>query len=436
MLQRIITSVFVTPHPTPTTPNPAGALTVVSEEDRSQRRGMYWALLPTLLLGLASEAGLTVDDDGFLTTPPLDRLAPFTSPGALLVEPPPPDVALPLSQVKSVSLRAGEARLLRLALAGGDTLVLECGNAEDAFGWQECLRQQVTRATAAAAAAAGVTAAAASTAAAAAAVPTPPMSPAVGGRSSFTSFFGSRGGGGGGGTKSSPPASPIVTGSGGPGTPSKAPSSAAASASYVMRNPWSDRGIDLTARRNERLWQCGGAPAAVCCGLLTKRNKSGLRAGSAGVEKERFFVLTPETLAYFPDEVAARVDEGYMHGEARGERISGLWTKTGASLPLEAVCSVSYGLADGSDGSGGGASGGGAGGGSGAAAPPPATPSDDPAALRSTYFEVDFGTFTLQLNGHSPATTLAWVAAIRKWAAIRRGKVDTAMLHNMGGGFV
>lgn len=108
---------------------------------------------------------------------------------------------------------------------------------------------------------------------------------------------------------------------------------------YSCHSYWEGKGIDLASdiARNVREDE-HGHPAAVLHGWLTKRNKTGLRVGQ--VEKERYFVLTPFALNFFPDDSSADVKGGYMWGETGGKSISGVFRKTGARLPLEAVCEV------------------------------------------------------------------------------------------------
>lgn len=73
---------------------------------------------------------------------------------------------------------------------------------------------------------------------------------------------------------------------------------------YVTYAPWEDRGIDLQSPEGKScLSDEMDHPAAILHGWLTKKNKSGLRAGS--VEKDRYFVLTPVGLSFFPDEKTA-----------------------------------------------------------------------------------------------------------------------------------
>jgi hypothetical protein len=110
-------------------------------------------------------------------------------------------------------------------------------------------------------------------------------------------------------------------------------------AEYVVACPWDERGIDLQSKAGKVCLEDElGHPAAIMHGWLTKKNKSGIRAGTG--EKERYFVLTPQFLSFFPDDRSAAVKDGYLYGKAVGERIGGLFEKTGARLPLEAVCEV------------------------------------------------------------------------------------------------
>ena len=108
---------------------------------------------------------------------------------------------------------------------------------------------------------------------------------------------------------------------------------------YIVYCPWDERGIDLQSKAGKTCLEDElGHPAAIMHGWLTKKNKSGLRVGHG--EKERYFVLTPLALTFFPDERVAAVKDGYLYGKAVGERIGGLFEKTGAFLPLESVCEI------------------------------------------------------------------------------------------------
>ena len=115
-----------------------------------------------------------------------------------------------------------------------------------------------------------------------------------------------------------------------------------AASDYVASSYWAERNLDLTSERlQSNLEDEAGNPAAVLFGWATKKNKSGLFAGEA--EKDRFFVLTPGSICFFPDErIAALTPTGFMHGKAKGEKIqtSMLGDVTGAKLALESVTEI------------------------------------------------------------------------------------------------
>lgn len=234
---------------------------------------------------------------------------------------------------------------------------------------------------------------------------------------------------------------------------------------YDAKAPWAARGVDLTSKEARScLSDEHGHPAAVLHGWLTKKNKSGVYAGS--VEKERYFVLTPVSLCFFPDARSADVRNGYLWGQAEGSKIgAGFLKAVGASLPLEAVCEVRLMSRDGkkvastfsaspkgrrAGGGGDGdededdetaaaraeeeeAGGGGKkkkkGKGAPAAAPPRAPPGG-----ASNLIEVDFGDFNLAVNAHNAECRGAWVKALRVWSGIRKRQRDEELFGG-GGGF-
>jgi len=114
---------------------------------------------------------------------------------------------------------------------------------------------------------------------------------------------------------------------------------------YVAYSFWEEKGIDLAsmAARNIREDEDGN-PAVILHGWMSKRNKSGLRGGALGfqssLEKDRYFVLTVNSLCFFLDETSAAVEGGYVKGKCSGKSIGGFIKKTGASLPLESVCDI------------------------------------------------------------------------------------------------
>ena len=108
---------------------------------------------------------------------------------------------------------------------------------------------------------------------------------------------------------------------------------------YYAFSTWEEKGINL---RDPQYKSCHedefGHPAAVLHGWVTKRNKTGVFAGNA--MKDRYFVLTPSALCFFPDELSANVREGYMRGKAQGLKISGVFETIGGKLPLESICEI------------------------------------------------------------------------------------------------
>lgn len=229
---------------------------------------------------------------------------------------------------------------------------------------------------------------------------------------------------------------------------------------YITYDPWTPRGIDLSAKASRKfLEDAEGHAAAILHGWLTKRNKSGLTSGK--VDKDRYFVLTPYCLAFFTDDRTADVRDGYMFGRAEGER-TGFLGRTGAALSLEAVCEVrlmSQGGGGGVFGDGRGtAAGDDADGDAGEEGRRRAAKKDDgrkrgdrggredaaadagdddrvpapSAATRSTMFSVDFGDFSLMCNAHNQPCRVAWVSALRKWSAWRKRALDAEMLAHFG----
>lgn len=252
-------------------------------------------------------------------------------------------------------------------------------------------------------------------------------------------------------------------------------------ADYHAVCPWEAKGIDLTSKSARTCWEDEhGHDATVMHGWLTKRNKSGVYAGQ--IEKERYFVLTPTHLCFFPSLEDADVRNGYMWGKAEGEKIvNNLFRKHGARLPLESVCEVRLLAKEGdakhnspgsharrSPGSAGGGSkssssshdsddedndedekkkkkAGGGGKPSGSkpsgnkpTAPKPGehTPGKPPkpeGPAPSTLLEIDFGEFALVVNAHNPKCRSAWSQGLRKWSGIRKRQVDEALFSNLGG---
>ena len=339
-------------------------------------------------------------------------------------------------------------------------LVLECANAAIADGWLGAIQAQVPRALditppertrpppvasprAGGAPAGGVVAIPSD---APAAVPPPLMQR----QGSFLSRIGAVFSGGGAGGTASNSTAPIVDDD------------------YVTHDPWSARGIDLSAKGSRKyLEDPSGHHAVILHGWLTKRNKSGLTSGK--VDKDRYFVLTPHELAFFTDDHVADVRSGYMFGRAEGER-TGFMGRTGASLSLEAICEVRlmsrsggdvYGEGRGSaagdaadfggdreaggrgSSSSAGVASGGRKGGSRRADDEEEGGDDDGSAgvipmsgpgtaAPSTLFSVDFGDFSLVCNAHNQPCRVAWVAALRKWSAWRKRALDQAILASFG----
>jgi hypothetical protein len=246
---------------------------------------------------------------------------------------------------------------------------------------------------------------------------------------------------------------------------------------YVVYEPWAARGVDLMSKSNRKhLEDAAGHPAAIMHGWLTKRNKSGITSGK--VDKDRYFVLTPNALAFFTDDSAASVSaEGYMLGKCGGER-TGFLGRTGGALSLEAICEVRLmALSAGGDAS---SSLNGLGRGSaasdatdvdvspagdssrsrskpsksarvsgdndsgyreGLAKPAPPTDEYDAAAsssntqgasVLSTLFSIDFGDYALVCNAHNEQCRVAWVHALRRWSAWRKRALDQEMLASFG----
>jgi hypothetical protein len=108
---------------------------------------------------------------------------------------------------------------------------------------------------------------------------------------------------------------------------------------YYAFSTWEEKGINL---RDPQYKSCHedeyGHPAAILHGWVTKRNKTGVFAGNA--MKDRYFVLTPAALCFFPDEQSANVRDGYLRGKAQGLKISGVFETIGGKLPLESICEI------------------------------------------------------------------------------------------------
>jgi len=234
-----------------------------------------------------------------------------------------------------------------------------------------------------------------------------------------------------------------------------------ADSAYVVHSPWEAKGIDLTSRDAKScLEDEHGHPATVIHGWLTKRNKSGVYAGS--VEKERYFVLTPTALCFFPDDLSADIRNGYLWGKAEGEKIGGMFKAVGARLPLESVCEVRLVAKDGksvaikSPRRRGGTDSDeeeeedvrkkptgpkpklGKAGSKGTlrelpapsrAALPPSTKPAGPAPTNN--LEVDFGEFSLSINAHNTKCRTEWATALRKWSGMRKRQRDEELF---GGG--
>jgi hypothetical protein len=204
---------------------------------------------------------------------------------------------------------------------------------------------------------------------------------------------------------------------------------------YVVYEPWVARGIDLLSKSGRKyLVDASGHPAAVMHGWLTKRNKSGIASGK--VDKDRYFVLTPQTLAFFTDDRVANVSpEGYMLGSAEGER-TGFLGRTGGALSLESVCEVRPILLNGEadDDADVGAEGGSkkARGGASADGDDGTSHPVGDAQLLSTLLKVDFGDYALVCNAHNQPCRMSWVHALRKWSAWRKRTLDQAMLAHFG----
>ena len=232
---------------------------------------------------------------------------------------------------------------------------------------------------------------------------------------------------------------------------------------YVAYEPWAGKGVDMTAKASKKHWKDkAGNDAVLLHGWLTKRNKSGLTAGMKSGEKERYFVLTPTSLAFFADDkIAALSPDGgtYMHGKAEGSRTGSLFGKTGARLPLESVMEVrllgpngkpvreapgaaARAKAEAEAAKKGGAAKGGKkkaidsddedsdddGKKKAAAAKKEAAAAsssgDTLGATGSVLFQIDFADSVLTCNAHNERCRAAWVAALRKWAGIRKVAVD------------
>jgi hypothetical protein len=402
----------------------------------------FFVMTPTTLVSFCDEKAADIDDDGFM-------LGSATS-GPMDLSEPDRGVLLELVDVSNITVVPDDPKSVRISVAPtsaftknhGPSLLLDCHNQEVAYGWVEALQQQIARAPTI--------------------LRTVKETDERDKASSKTAI--SKG--------SSTGSSRSLL----KGFFSKSESNAAstpepsAAVDYTAVIPWDS---DLSVKKNAQLLNDdSGFPAVVRYGWLTKRNKSGIRTGTQ-VEKDRLFVLTPYFLAFFPDQASAKIVDGYLHGEAKGERISGLFTKSGARLPLESVCAVTFGLKDGSE--------------AGwtrpeagevtrrvsrpavafgspdlPAAGEPTAPSTAPdpvegvtsklaalrtkmgsgtasatvdeaakaqaSKLRTTYFEIDFGEYMLQVNAHSALNSVEWVNDIKKWVTWQKKQVDAQLL--------
>lgn len=426
------------------------------EGDRKRHR--YFVLAPTYLGVFPSEEAAGITPEGFLLG--------LTDADEDVPDGEPLGVRVALVDLESVEAGGGDGVLLTLKLKEGKTaasldaslppsgaIVAECANGEIASGWAGAISGQLDtygsvevppRVPKAQQPAPPVPAPIAPPAAAAS-----PIAPArgsvasagSGGSSRFS--LGALTSGGSAVLGSMRNLLGSATGAGRPEEPARADDE------YVAYDVWGARGIDLaapaTARNGgggKKHWEDGeGRPAAILHGWLTKRNKSGLAQGRA--QKERYFVLTPQALCFFPDDrVAAVSADGYMGGRAEGSR-TGLFGKTGGRLPLESVCEVRLLGPDGKPLRTAAAApvskrraardvdsddedeGGGSRGGSGAGAAP--------SAVGTVLFEVDFGDTTLVCNAHNDRARATWTGALKKWAGIRKKAVDEEMFYDVGG---
>jgi hypothetical protein len=431
------------------------------EGDRKRHR--YFVLAPTYLGVFPSEEAAGITPEGFLLG--------LTDADEDVPDGEPLGVRVALDDVEIVEAGGGDGVLLTLKLKEGKTaasldaslpptgaIVAECANGEIASGWAGAISGQLETFST-------VEAPPRVPKAQQPAPPVPaPIAPPVPAAAAVAPARGSVASAGSGGSSrfslgaltsgSSAAAGSLLgsmrnllgsaTGSGRPEEPARADDE------YVAYDVWGARGLDLaapaTARNGgggKKHWEDGeGRPAAILHGWLTKRNKSGLAQGRA--QKERYFVLTPQALCFFPDDrVAAVTPDGYMGGRAEGSR-TGLFGKTGGRLPLEAVCEVRLLGPDGkplrtaaaapvskrraardvdSDDEDEGGGGGGRGG---AAAPAGA-------AAGTVLFEVDFGDTTLVCNAHNDRARATWAGALKKWAGIRKKAVDEEMFYDVGG---
>ena len=411
-----------------------------------KKRHLYYVLTPTYIGYFLSEDHAEISEEGFMYgCADADTVDDTESHGA----------RVELADVVAVDAYEGEgaAPILRLRLrsahgdGGGEedtgtngdacpALLLECANLDIATGWAGAIESQAAVAgetevpprTLSAASTRYTNAAAASSSALAGGVGN--------GRGAAAS---ARGGGlfSRGRSLFSSVTSVIGLG-GGPREPTRTDDE------YTCFDWWGGRSIDLQAKANAQfLTDEERRPASVLHGWLTKRNKSGVRTGVG--ERERYFVLTPSHLCFFPDERVAAVVEGYVFGRAEGTK-TGLFGRTGGRLSLEAVCEVRLlGTAtaaaaarqravirqgrrggrqdeEGDDGDDGDDDGGGEGGASGGG-------SAGNSSL--SMFEVDFGDVTLVCNAHNDLCRSLWVKGIRRWSAWRKRSVDEAMFSNL-----
>ena len=426
----------------------------------ARRRHIYYVLTPTYLAYFLSEDHAEINEQGFMFgNADNSKLDEMENHGA----------RMELADVLKIELLDSEGGepVLKLLLregcpcapedlaptdGGPPALQLVCANTDIAAGWQAAIEAQAVTAgelevpprsmsvarfvegssVFGSGYANGNEATAASTAA--------PGSDGGGGASAYAR---SSSGGGGGGLFSRGRSLLSKVGLGGG---SREP--ARTDDEYICLDWWTARSIDLQAKANAQfLADEENRPAAVLHGWLTKRNKSGVRTGIG--ERERYFVLTPSHLCFFPEERIACVVEGYLFGRAEGTK-PGMFGRTGGRLPLESVCEVRL-LSEGGPKGGAAASRRAAlrsrerrsstrgkdGDGQGDEGVEDESDGDESAAVHSSggganaLFEVDFGDVALVCNAHNPRARAAWVKGIRRWSAWRKKSVDEAMFSNL-----
>jgi hypothetical protein len=320
------------PSPPPPLPSLSGWLFILDDSGRKKHR--YYVLCPTYLAYFTSEDHAAITEEGFMAgDADSTSLSAFGgSAGA----------SIALANIYSAEPdpigEAFFALTFRQALDDGtNTMTLHCANKEIAAGWSGAIMGQVASATAGG----GLIAPPREK--------PPPMTVeekvrgtgmmamqslrnlGSGGAGRGPAGSGGGGGGGGGGGWGGSLLGMLT------GKSSEEP--ARQDSEYFNYTPWDDKGIDLQSKEGKNCIEDElGHPAAIMHGWLSKKNKSGLRVGQ--VEKDRYFVLTPEFLGFFPDEKTAAIKDGYMYGKAQGDKIGGLFEKTGARLPLESVCEV------------------------------------------------------------------------------------------------